>query len=120
VVGRRVEVVADLDRLQVWCEGRLVADHERAWARHQSFTDPVHAAAAKALRRDRRALAAAPRPVEVEVQARSLSDYDALLGLTGEDCLTEDGPAMSVQYDEHGLPRIRPRRSAASGEGGVA
>ncbi len=97
-----------------------MADHERAWCQHQVVTDPVHRAAATALRRDYRALTAAPRPVEVEVQARSLSDYDTLLGITDEDCLTDGGPAMTVQRDEHGLPQIRPRRSAASGEGGVA
>src|SRR3954454_6964294 len=57
VIGRRVEVVADLDRVQVFCEGRPVADHARSWARHQVFTDPVHAAAATALRRGHRALA---------------------------------------------------------------
>jgi transposase len=32
VVGRRVEVAADLDQVRVWCEGRLVADHGRCWA----------------------------------------------------------------------------------------
>ena len=134
VIGRRVEVVADLDRVRAWCEGRVVADHERAWCRHQVFTDPVHASAAKALRRGYRALTAAPRPVDLEVATRSLSDYDALLGITDDtltddtlagdtlagDTLTDDGPAMSVQRDEHGRLQIRPRRSAAPAEGGVA
>jgi hypothetical protein len=78
VIGRRVEVVADLDRVRVLCEGRLVADHDRSWARHQVFTDPLHAAAATALRRDHRALTAAPRPQEPQVQLRALSDYDAI------------------------------------------
>jgi len=32
VIGRRVEVIADLDRVQAFCEGRLVADHPRLWA----------------------------------------------------------------------------------------
>jgi transposase len=40
-VGRRVEVRADLDRVRVGCEGRLVADHERCWARHQTIADPT-------------------------------------------------------------------------------
>jgi transposase len=40
VVGRRVEVTADLDRVGVWCDGRLVADHGRCWARHQTLSDP--------------------------------------------------------------------------------
>ena len=36
VIGRRIEVVADLDRVRVFCDGRVVADHDRVWARHQS------------------------------------------------------------------------------------
>lgn len=35
-VGRRVEVTADLDRVGVLCAGRLVAEHERCWARRNS------------------------------------------------------------------------------------
>ena len=50
VVGRRVEVRADLARVQVSCEGRLFADHERVWARHQTVTDPEHRTAAIRLR----------------------------------------------------------------------
>ena len=42
VIGRRIEVVADLDRVRVYCEGRVVADHERVWAWHQTLTDPDH------------------------------------------------------------------------------
>ena len=47
VIGRRIEVVADLDRVRVFCDGRVVADHERVWAWHQTITDPEHLAAAK-------------------------------------------------------------------------
>ena len=82
VIGRRVEVLADLDRVQVFCEGRLVGDHARSWARHQVFTDPLHAAAATALRRDHRALTAAPRPDEHQVEQRALSEYDAITAET--------------------------------------
>lgn len=53
VIGRRVEIVADLARVKVWCDGRVVADHDRLWAKHQTVSDPGHVAAAKALRRDR-------------------------------------------------------------------
>ena len=52
-VGRRVLVSADLDRVRVACEGRLVADHERIWARHQTVSDLEHLLAARALRRGR-------------------------------------------------------------------
>jgi transposase len=58
-IGRRVEVVADLERVQAFCAGRRVGDHERSWARHQSFTDPPHAEAATMMRREYRALTAA-------------------------------------------------------------
>lgn len=81
VIGRRVEVVADLARVKVFCDGRTVADHERAWAKHQTISDPEHVAAAKLLRRDRIGLI---RPTaETEVQVRPLTDYDAALGIDG-------------------------------------
>lgn len=83
VIGRRVEVVADLGRVRVFCDGKLVADHDRVWARHQSITDPAHAAAARALRRERIGIV---RPAtEPEVEQRALSDYDAALGLDRGD-----------------------------------
>jgi transposase len=82
VIGRRIEVVADLDRIRAFCGGKLVADHERIWARHQTLTDPAHRAAAQALRRQRLTVVARP-PAEPEVQIRSLADYDDALGLDG-------------------------------------
>ena len=42
VIGRRIEVVTDLARVRAFCEGRVVADHERIWAKHQSLTLPEH------------------------------------------------------------------------------
>jgi transposase len=79
VIGRRVEVVADLDRVRVHCEGRVVADHERIWAWHQTISDPGHVQAAKVLRRNR---IGALRPVpEPDVEVRCLADYDTALGL---------------------------------------
>ena len=42
VIGRRIEVTADLDRVKVFCDGKTVADHERVWAWHQTITDPEH------------------------------------------------------------------------------
>jgi transposase len=79
VIGRRIEVVAGLERVRGFCEGRLVADHERIWARHQTLTDPAHWAAAQALRRQR--LAIVRPPAEPDVQIRCLADYDTALGL---------------------------------------
>jgi transposase len=72
VIGRRIEVVADLARVRALCDGRVVADHERIWAAHQSISDPEHVEAAKALR-------------EPEVEVRALADYDTALGLDGID-----------------------------------
>jgi len=87
VIGRRVEVVADLARVRVLCDGKLVADHERIWARHQTISDPEHVAAAKVLRRKRiGALRPAPEP---DVEVRCLADYDTALGL-------DDGPGLNA------------------------
>jgi transposase len=80
-VGRRIEIVADLARVRVVCEGRQVADHERAWAKHQTISDPEHVAAAKLLSRERFSLVRPP--ADTEVQIRSLSDYDTALGIDG-------------------------------------
>jgi transposase len=81
VIGRRIEVAADLDRVRAFCDGQVVADHDRVWARHQTLTDPAHWAAAQALRRQR--LAIVRRPAEPDVQIRCLADYDDALGLSG-------------------------------------
>jgi transposase len=85
-VGRRVEVVADLDAVREFSEGRLVADHARSWARHQTVTDPAHAQAAAVLRREHRQhlAARALRPAETDVEQRPLSSYDVALGLTDD------------------------------------
>ena len=77
----RVFATASLDRVRALCDGQVVADHERSWAWHQSFTDPAHRAAAAALRRQR--VAVLRRPPEPQVQVRALADYDAALGTGG-------------------------------------
>jgi len=78
VIGRRVEVIAGLDRVRVMCGGRAVADHQRSWAWHQTITDPEHYAAAAGLRRQRvGVLRPAPEP---QVEQRSLAVYDELAG----------------------------------------
>jgi transposase len=78
-VGRRVEVVADLDRVWVRCDGRVMAEHDRCWARHQTITDLVHLEAANALRLRR--LAVLPLSAQTEVEQRALTDYDDAFGL---------------------------------------
>jgi transposase len=80
---RRVLVRADLDRVQVWCDGDVVADHERVWARHQTISDPNHVRAAQLLRQQR--FAVVQPAAETEVEQRRLADYDTALGVTGFD-----------------------------------
>jgi transposase len=87
VIGRRVELRADLGRVQVWCDGRPVADHLRVWAKHQTITDPAHRRAADQLRRDRLTVL---RPSgQVDVEQRQLSDYDLVFGV-GDDRSVEE------------------------------
>ena len=82
VISRRIEVIADLTRVRALCDGKLVANHERTWATHQSISDPEHVAAAKVLRRNRIGrLRPAPEP---EVEVRCLADYDTALGLDAD------------------------------------
>jgi len=80
VIGRRIEITADLSRVRVTCDGRTVADHERCWARHQAITEPAHLAAAQQLRSARRRLAPVPGPADAEVEYRDLAVYDLLSG----------------------------------------
>ena len=82
VIGQRVDVQADLHRVRVHADGRLVADHPRAWARHQVITEATHLAAAKAMRRERVTIVRVNPHTEVE--NRPLGVYDDALG-TGPD-----------------------------------
>lgn len=87
VIGRFVDVTADLARVEVRHEGRLVAAHDRLWARGMTITDPVHVAAAKVLREEFQR----PRP-PVDPDGglvRDLADYDRAFGLI-DGGLTED------------------------------
>jgi len=80
VIGRHVDVRADLGQVTVTCEGRLVACHDRSWVAHQTVTDPAHKAAADVMRAARLREKLAAPPAAVEVEQRDLSRYDALLG----------------------------------------
>ena len=81
-IGRLVDVTADLERVRVRAEGRIVAEHERVWARGMTITNPDHVEAAASLRRAFQQ----PRPAHPggEDLARDLADYDRAFGLTGE------------------------------------
>jgi transposase len=95
VIGRRVELVADLEQVVVTCEGVEVARHPRCWARHQSLTDPHHAAAAAGLRAAHRARTrpAADAGADTLVEHRDLGDYDRACGL---DPAQSAGPQQAV------------------------
>jgi hypothetical protein len=78
-IGRRVEILADLDCVVVRMGDEEVARHRRCLAKHHTINDPEH------LRARRRLQARALRPVPAvgeEVQVRDLAVYDRLLGVT--------------------------------------
>lgn len=79
VIGRFLDVHADLARVEVRQQGRLVAAHDRVWARGMTLTDPVHVAAAKVLREQFQL----PRPAADPHQelTRDLGDYDRAFGI---------------------------------------
>ncbi|MGW4825885.1 IS21 family transposase, partial [Streptomyces sp. NPDC004227] len=69
-----------------------VARHARCWARHQSLTDPEHAAAARHLREQvwqqqaarahaARAAHLVPDGLGIEVEQRQLDSYDRMFTL---------------------------------------
>ncbi|GGY88558.1 hypothetical protein GCM10010365_03270 [Streptomyces poonensis] len=115
-VGRRIEVAADLDQVLVACDGVEVARHARSWARHQTITDPDHAAAAAAARQA--AAARKPVPAEVtEVEERSLDTYVAdndLGGLPHRSAALQHEtvrPGRRLSYGRSVEPETMPGRS---------
>lgn len=83
-IGRLITVTSTLDRVQAFCDHRLVADHPRLWGTRGQLTDPAHVEHAKVQRAqfDSRGIDTGPAgPVEVEVA--DLSAYDTVFG-TGE------------------------------------
>jgi transposase len=79
-IGRMVDVTADLDRVRVRLDGRIVADHARVWARGSTVADPAHVETAKLLRQQFQQ----PRPAPADDLHRDLADYDRAFGLSGE------------------------------------
>ncbi|RZU33497.1 transposase [Blastococcus saxobsidens] len=76
-IGRMVDVSADLDRVRVRLDGRMVGDHARAWARGTTVTDPAHVQTAAVLRHQARQ----PREAAGDELMRDLADYDRAFGL---------------------------------------
>lgn len=82
VIGRLVEVRADLDRVRARTDRHVVADHGRVWARGITVTDPAHAQAARRLRQEfHQPRSQAP----AGDLTRDLADYDRAFGLTAAD-----------------------------------
>jgi len=79
LIGRIVDVAADLERIRVRVEGRVVTEHVRVWARGSTVTDPAHVETAGWLRKQfqqpRLAVAVGDDLV------RDLRDYDRAFGL---------------------------------------
>jgi len=85
VIGRLVDVTADLDRVRVRAGGHLVADHARVWARGLTVTDPGHLTTARRLRQ---AFGQARPPAQAGDLLRDLADYDRAFGLTASGGLS--------------------------------
>jgi len=79
MIGRTVDVSADLDRVKVRADGRVVADHRRVWARGQTITDPAHVETAARLRKQFQQPRTAP--AQIDDLARDLAEYDRAFGL---------------------------------------
>jgi transposase len=78
-IGRIVRIEADTETVRARLDGRLVAEHARCWARHQTLTDPDHADAATAMRSQYRQSGAGA--AAVEVARPDLPAYDRVFQL---------------------------------------
>ena len=83
VIGAMVQVSADLERVRVRAQGRVVAEHVRVWARGSTVTDPAHVHTAARLRKQFQQ----PRndAGERDDLVRDLGEYDRAFGLTSPD-----------------------------------
>lgn len=78
VIGRIVDVTADLQQVRVHAESRLVTEHHRVWARGGTLTDPCHVETAARLRKQFQQPRTVAGPDDL---ARDLGDYDRAFGL---------------------------------------
>jgi len=81
-IGRMVDVVADLERVVVRLEGRVIAEHQRSWGKALTITDPGHVVVAVRLREAFQQPRAVP--AEAGVVLRNLADYDRAFGVNIE------------------------------------
>ncbi|MFI1291772.1 Mu transposase domain-containing protein [Streptomyces sp. NPDC020792] len=105
-IGQQITVRADTEEVIATTRaGETVAHHSRCWARHQTITDPEHAAAAEILRgqtirqrashararaRARGLAGLAPDDLGVEVEQRQLGSYDRIFTLIEGGAAKED------------------------------
>lgn len=86
-IGRFVDVTASPQEVMVFCDGQVVARHQRSWAKQIVVTDPVHAATAQRMRqalaldRQKRQASTGHHADGHAVALRALPDYDALFGV---------------------------------------
>ena len=101
VIGRMVDVAADLDRVRVRAEGRIVAEHARVWARGTTVTDPAHVESSRAGCASS-SNSPAPSSASGDDLVRDLGDYDRAFGLSDHDgsqlmAATKTPPAASTE-----------------------
>ena len=81
-IGRLVDITADLERVRVRLEGRVITEHARVWARGSTIIDPAHVATARLLRDQFQR----PRAITIDDElTRDLADYDRAFGLTSTE-----------------------------------
>ena len=81
LIGRIIDVAADLDRVKIRLDGRVMTEHARVWARGMTVSDPVHLEKSALLRRQFQQ----PRAtVAGDDLVRDLADYDRAFGLVDD------------------------------------
>lgn len=93
LIGRLVDVTADLAQVHVFHNGVTVTSHDRAWARQLTVTDPEHVAQAAVLRCQFQTLHRGHRPQArvAFVETATLSTYDDLFSVDTGRSLTDLG-----------------------------
>ncbi|MFC4951259.1 IS21 family transposase [Pseudonocardia sp. GCM10023141] len=90
MIGRFVDVTASPAEVIVFCQGQVVAQHRRSWAKQAVITDPQHVIHARQMRRDLTRERHSGQTTTTSdrqhddghiVELRALPDYDALFGV---------------------------------------
>ena len=84
MIGRLVEVTANLDTVTISHEGQLISSHQRAWARQLTITDPNHVVQAAVLRKQFQSLTSRWPAPAAAVETRDLASYDEIFGVDME------------------------------------